>query len=370
MGIFKKFKKGDKKGKKGKNKRNQFISAEVIDIERLTDDSVALHFKPKSGDVDFSFEAGQYVNFMFYVDGNEERRSYSLASDPSSDVYTVGVKAIKDGIVSNYVNSTLKKGDIIEVSLPEGNFKLKEAQPSAFSVGIVAGSGITPLMSMLDASKERNHGFHLLFGNKTQKDIMFKNRLEELSQSDLINVHHFLSREDTSDTVEGRIEGEVLKSFIKENQDLLKANGFYLCGPEALVVEATATLKEFGVDEKKIHYELFTTPVLMKSEAKEKEAGHQTVEKSAVTVTLDGEEINFELEGNGTTVLQKVLSLGYDAPYSCQGGVCCTCKAKVSEGSVDMESNFALSDEDMEEGYVLTCQSRPTSETLKLSYDE
>lgn len=251
MGIFSAFKKGDKKGKKGKNKRNQFITAEVVEIERLTDDAVALHFKPKNSVVDFSFEAGQYVNFKFYVDGNEERRSYSLASDPSSEVYTVGVKAIKEGVVSNYINSILKKGDLIEVSLPEGNFKLKDAQPGAFSVGIVAGSGITPLMSMLAASKERNHGFHLLFGNKTQKDIMFKDRLDELSQSDAIHVHHFLSREDTADTVEGRIEGEVLKAFIKDHLDLLKANGFYLCGPEALIVEASAILKEFGVNDKK-----------------------------------------------------------------------------------------------------------------------
>lgn len=368
MGIFNVFKKKEGSENK-KNYKNQFHAAEVVDVVQLTPNAVALYFKPK-GNLDFSFEAGQYINFRFFIDGNEERRSYSLASSPEEEVLMVGVKSVEDGVVSNYINTQLKKGDVLEVSLPQGNFKLQEAMPENGSVAIAAGSGITPILSMLHAASSRNHSFTLLFGNKSEEDIMFKSTIDELAKKDTLNVHHFLSRTPADGFEQGRLEGATLKSFIKDHLDLLKSKGFYLCGPEAMIVEATDVLKEFGVNGDKINYELFTTPTLLKSEPEGNEGGHETVEEANVTAILDDETIEFTMNGNESVVLNKLLNLGYDAPFSCKGGVCCTCRAKIIEGTVKMDGNFALSDEEINEGYILTCQSRPTSKALKITYDE
>lgn len=367
MGIFNVFKK-NKDGKKDYKK--QFYNVVVHEVKKLTDHSVALSFKLKE-EADFSFEAGQYVTFRFFIDGNEERRSYSIASSPNADLLTVGVKAVENGIVSNYINSRLSKGDPLEVMLPQGNFRLQQPTPGEYSVAIAAGSGITPILSMIKASKDRNHGFKLLFGNRSKSDIMFYDELRQLEQIENIEIRHFLSRDKEDDCEQGRLDGAALKNYIKNNLDLLKANGFYLCGPEAMIVEATEVLHEFGVSKDKIHYELFTTPTLLKSESEESDSqGHESVESSKVTAILDDETIEVSMGTSDEPILDHILNNGYDAPYSCKGGVCCTCRAKVLEGTVSMDNNFALSDEEVNEGYILTCQSHPTSETLKITYDE
>lgn len=351
---------------KKNNKSNApkgFETLTISNLVKLSNDTVKVELDvPANLMSDFKFTPGQYLNFAITIDGKEERRSYSICSGENEPL-AVAVKQIENGKVSTWFNNTVQVGDPIFTSQPEGNFTLSNSEKNI--VAIAAGSGITPILSIAKSIEESGESIRLFYGNRTQADILFKSEIDGLSKT---KVDYYLSQETADGFGKGRFDKTALIDKIKEDLSILKSDGFYLCGPEQLIMDANDALKMFGVDEEKIHFELFTTPVLMKPTAEPVESDFNGV--SHVKVIIDDEELEFDLSSDGKNILDTVNSEGFDAPYSCKGGVCCTCKAKVLEGKATMTLNYSLTDSEVEEGYILTCQSHPASENLIVSYDE
>lgn len=357
------FKKLFGKGERSKAPKG-FYELTIAAITKLTEDTVEVSFEiAKETQSYFKFTPGQYVNFAITIDGNEERRSYSICSGPEEKL-AVAVKQVENGKVSTWFNTVAKVGDSIYVSTPEGNFvRPKEAKNI---VAIAVGSGITPIMAMAKAAESSEVKINLFYGSRTAEQIIFSQAISELKNTTTL---HFLSGESRDGAVNSRIEKESFTAALKSDLAILKADGFFLCGPESMIVDIVEVLTLFGISEDKIFYELFTTPTVLGSKAKSSGGGSFSG-TSRVTAILDDEEITFDLDANGATILEKVNKEGFDAPYSCKGGVCCTCKAKIIEGNATMTVNYSLTDKEVEDGYILTCQSHPASEILKISYDD
>jgi ring-1,2-phenylacetyl-CoA epoxidase subunit PaaE len=357
--LFKKlFGKSDKvKTPKG------FHSIAILSITKVTEDTVKVEFDiPANLKPLFGFTPGQYLNFSIAIDGTEERRSYSICSGPNQPL-AVAIKEVESGKVSVWFNNEAEVGQALFVATPEGNFTRPKEVKSI--VGIAAGSGITPMMAIAKATENSERNMQLFYGSRKEDGIIFKNELDALTKT---KTSYYLSGEDKEGFGNGRIDKETFSTIIKSDLNLLKSDGFFLCGPEEMIADVRSVLETFGIDREKIHYELFTTPVLLKS--KDTDQAAEFSGESSVTVILDYEEINFNLAADGLSVLEKTNKEGFDAPYSCKGGVCATCKARIIEGKVNMTINYSLTDSDVEEGYILTCQSHPASEKLKITYDD
>jgi len=311
---------------------------------------------------EFEFVPGQYINLNLTIDNKEVRRSYSICSG-TNEALAIGVKAIKDGLASTFLVKMLNVGDSIQISKPEGNFRIKNSESNI--VAFAAGSGITPILSIAKSLEGTSNKLTLLYGSKSFTEILFRDELENLSNTKVI---HFLSQETHEGFKSGRIDEKNLRDEIKANLDLLKADTFLICGPEAMIKTVEDNLKFFGVSSDKIKYELFTTPVLLASQ--QTESTHSDFSgESSVKVILEGETTEFKLYTSGDTILQASENEGLDVPFSCRGGVCCSCKAKVLEGSASMKLNYSLTDEEVKKGYILTCQAHPTSENVTISFD-
>ncbi len=367
MGVFNKLF-GSKKKDTENSIKSDFHIVKVLQISKLTKESVKVTFDISNDAApDFKFIPGQYIDVKLKLDGKEEIRSYSICSGLNEPL-SIGIKKVEGGKVSTYINNCLKIGDDLSISIPRGNFKLND--PNKNYVAFAAGSGITPILSIAkEIAQSENGGLDLFYANKTADAIMFLEELHQL-QSDKVRIHYSLSQEEKEGFIKGRFSQENIQKVIKNDLSLLKKEGYFICGPEEMIVNAEKVLKEFGVSGDKIHFELFTTPVLMK--------GNVTIDAiltefsgiSQVKVILDDEEFDFELATDGGTILNEAEAFGVDAPYSCRGGVCCTCKAKVIEGIVKMDANLALTDGEIKDGYVLSCQAHPASEKVVISYDE
>lgn len=348
-----------------------FYQAKVLDVRRETAESVSVSFDIPDQKV-FSFVPGQYLTIKANIHGEEVRRSYSLCSSPLSGELRVAIKQVEGGVFSTWANTQLAAGQTLEIMPPMGQFLLEvEPNEKQTFVGFAAGSGITPVMSILKTLLERapEAKFILFYGNRKSNSILFKSELEDLKDTYMgrIEVHHVLSREDQgSDALFGRIDQARATALIDMIPGTKEAAGHFLCGPEEMIHAVTAALETSGVDKKAIHFELFTaaTPAAAPTQSKDAEKG-----QAYVTVVLDGEETHFH-QGAKEFVLDAALDAGADVPYACKGAVCCTCRAKVLEGEVEMAMNYSLTDEELEEGYVLTCQSMPRSERVRISYDE
>lgn len=352
-------------GKGGKSKAPKgFFELTIASITKLTDDTVEVGFDiPGDKQSFFKFTPGQYLNFSIEIDGKEERRSYSICSGPEERL-AVAIKLVPNGKMSTWFNKTAKVGESIFVSAPEGNFvRPKEAKNI---VAIAAGSGITPIMSMAKAAESSDVQIQLYYGSRSLNQVIFRDAISQLKNT---KTTHFLSGEVAEGAINSRISKETFTEIIKSDLGLLKSDAFFLCGPEQMIVDLVDVLKLFGTNESKIFYELFTTPTLMKSNSTG-DTGGSFSGTSKVTVVLDDDEMTFDLAADGPAILDKVNQEGFDAPYSCKGGVCCTCKAKIIEGNASMKVNYSLTDKEVEEGYILTCQAHPASETLKISYDD
>lgn len=364
MALFKKlFKKGNKPSKK--TKKNQ-AKLTIKAIDRQTPKAVSVSFDvPASEKENFQFIPGQYLNFTVNTDGDEHKRAYSICSGIDESL-SIAVKEVEMGAVSSWFNHDAKVGDKIIVNYPAGNFLLKDAGKKY--VAFAAGSGITPIMSMAKAVHLSTEGnLQLFYGNSTPEDVIFKEELAAI-QGEKIQVTHCFSQKKETDSIAGRLDKKTVTNIIKKDVDLLKSDGFYICGPEEMIVDVQEALKTFGVPDEKIHFELFTTPTILK---KEEETVQESFEgESKVTVILDDEETVFELAPDGDFILDEVEANGIDAPYSCRGGVCCTCRAKILKGSAKMDNNMSLTDSEIEEGFILTCQAHPTSKEIVISYDE
>ena len=350
----------------------EFHSLKVKEIVKETNDTVSVSFQvPEDLKEAYAFTPGQYLTLKLTINNEEQRRSYSICSSSAEDI-TVAVKRVENGLVSSYLNEVLKENDEIEVMTPEGNFTLETGQAKKRKfVGFAAGSGITPIMSMIKqlSMDEKETVFTLFYSNKMESDVIFKHQLDQLA-GDNLKINYIYTRQKLNNPLlEGRIDKSKATELIKADLSCLNADAFYLCGPEEMIFNVKSALEEFGVLNTKIKFELFTTPVLMAEKPKQQEADENFDGEALVTVIYDDEEIDFNLNKDGDTILDAAMDNDVDVPFSCKGAVCCTCKAKVTEGKVTMDANYALSDQEVEDGYVLACQSHPASAKVTLDFD-
>ena len=350
----------------------EFHSLKVKEIIRETNDTVSVSFLVPDDLKDaYSFTPGQYLTLKLNINNEEQRRSYSICSSSAEDI-TVAVKKVENGVVSTYLNEVLKENDEMEVMTPDGNFTLETDQTKKRKfVGFAAGSGITPIMSMIKQLNmdETDTVFTLFYSNKTESDVIFKHQLDKLSGGRL-KINYIYTRQNLNNPLlEGRIDKSKATELVKADLSCLNADAFYLCGPEEMIFNVKSALEEFGVLNTKIKFELFTTPVLMAEKPRQQDVDENFDGEALVTVIYDDEEIEFNLNKDGDTILDAAMDNDVDVPFSCKGAVCCTCKAKVTEGKVTMDANYALSDQEVEDGYVLACQSHPASAKVTLDFD-
>lgn len=340
----------------------------VSNIKRLTEDAVVVSFDiPDELKEEFKFKAGQYITFIIDINGEQVRRAYSLCSSPDEDKMSVGVKRIPNGKMSTYLNRELKEGEIVQVITPKGRFFIETNEDhSKHYVGLCAGSGLTPILSMLKKvlKDERDSKFSLLYGNKTLETTMFVKELNDLKNEypERLRIYNAYSRQEIKDSLYGRLDKKNIELLFSKNPDLASADGYYLCGPAAMLDDIDEVLQDNNTPKSDIHYERFT------AKTKKKKLDSKEV-SSEVTVIVDGDEFKFNLPSNSDSILDAAMNQGADVPFSCKGGVCCTCKAKVISGKVDMSVNYSLSEEEVEEGFILTCQAHPKSERVVVDYD-
>jgi ring-1,2-phenylacetyl-CoA epoxidase subunit PaaE len=353
-------------------RRATFHPLQVAAIEPLTDDSVAITFAvpPELAD-DYAFTAGQHLTVR--RPGDEVRRSYSICAPAGSGVLRIAVKRIPGGEFSAYAATELKAGDTLEVLTPLGRFgtPLDPANAKHYAF-VAAGSGITPVLSLVATilAVEPNSRVTLVYGNRTAGSVMFADELADLKDVHPERFHliHVLSRESTDvDLFSGRIDSERLRRMIDTLLPVHSVDEWFLCGPYAMVVGAQRLLLERGVARENVHAELFH----LGDEAPVVRVEDTGVDQDAaeVTVILDGRRSTFPLAEHAKPVLDATLAIRTDAPFACKGGVCGTCRAKVVEGSVRMDTNWALEPDEVRAGYVLTCQSHPTSPQVTLDFD-
>ena len=347
---------------------SQFKQIKVTEVKKETSDTVSVAFEAPQ---DFNYTAGQYITIRRIIDGEDLRRSYSLCSAPHENDFRVAVKKIEAGKMSSFLNNGLKAGDVLEIMPPMGNFVLTPIDNKHY-VAFAAGSGITPIISMVKSVlTNSNSKFTLYYGNKTVDATIFKNELNSLSEQfgGRLGLNYIYSRQESVNKLfEGRITKTKFEEFVREDISILKADAFFMCGPEKMIREVSEGLEYLGVAKEKIHFELFTTPITNAEVTKSIQESDFSG-TSQITVIMDGDEVEFELESSGNSILDAAMDNGVDAPFSCKGAVCCTCKAQVIDGKATMEMNYALSDAEVEEGFILTCQAHPASAKLVVDFD-
>jgi len=349
---------------------SKFHSLTIKEIKKETENAVSILFDvPAELQNEFQFIAGQYITIKKTIAGEELRRAYSICSAPNCGELRIAVKAVDNGTFSVYACTILKEGDVLEVSKPEGKFVLETSTKNAKNyLAIAAGSGITPIMAMIKAVviEEPKSTFTLIYGNKTEVDTIFKNELEDFKNefSTQFNVQYVYSREQHNDALFARINARNINFLVKNNFKNIIFDTAFICGPEEMIHIAKGVLIEYGLNEDAIHFELFSTPISSETATEQSFEG-----TSEITILLDDEETTFEMDSK-TTILTSALKEGLDAPYSCQGGICSSCIAKVTEGSAVMTKNTILSEEEINDGLILTCQAHPTSQKITIDYDD
>ncbi len=346
----------------------------VKEVRTETPDSVSVVFDiPENLKEVFAFKAGQNLAIKALINGNEVRRSYSLCTAPFENTWKVAIKKVEGGLFSVYANEKLKKGDVLEVMPPAGNFTIAlQPEKKKSYVAIVAGSGITPVLSLVKTilRTEPQSFVTLVFGNRNRSSVMFFEELESIKNKYLerFSMVHVFSREKTEAELN---HGRITKEKLNELSPLVNfdsSDEFFLCGPEQMIFTAKDFLVSAGIDNKKIHFELFSSSENNKSAQFSKE--ELSSPGSNITVTVDGRSFSFDIPaGDTTTILDASLRQGADLPYACKGGMCCTCKAKLLEGKVKMDVHWGLEDDEIEKGYILTCQSHPVTEKVVVDFD-
>lgn len=341
----------------------------IKEIKRETKDAVSIVFNiPTELQPNYKFVAGQYLNLKLTLDGEEIRRAYSICSSPESGELRIAVKAVKNGAFSQFTNTKLKVGDILEVAEPEGKFTFEpQADRQKNYAAFVAGSGITPAMSILKSvlKSETRSSFVLVYGNKSPEETIFHQELHDLQSqyTGRLFVHYVFSQTKVDGELFGRIDKSVVNFVLNTKHKEFEFDKFYLCGPEEMINTVSAVLKEHNVTEKNIKFELFSS-----------KSTEDKIEKSfdghtKITIMVDDEETTFEMSQK-QTILDAALKQGVDAPYSCQGGICSSCLARIKSGTVEMKKNSILTDSEIADGLVLTCQAHPTSESVFVDYDD
>ena len=361
-----------------------FHPLRVKEINKETSDCVSVQFEiPENLKNNFSFTHGQSLTMRTTINGKEIRRTYSLCSSPLDSEWKVAIKKVDGGLFSSFANDKLKKGDVLEVMEPVGKFytALNPANKKNY-IAFAAGSGITPVISIIKTTLRSEPGstFTLVYSNKSRASIIFFEELEGLKNKFLerFNFINILSGERTEASLNfGRINIDKLKE-LEKLIDYSLIDETFICGPEEMIFTAKDFLQSKGISEKKIHFELFTTSGQKKQGTRNLPTGQagkgqgtsNTGPQSNITVKVDGRSFDFELELNSEiTILDAALKQGADLPYACKGGMCCTCKARLLEGEVEMDVHWGLEHEEIEKGFILTCQSHPKTEKVVVDFD-
>jgi ring-1,2-phenylacetyl-CoA epoxidase subunit PaaE len=346
----------------------------VKNIRKETEDAVSVEFGiPVNLESEFYFKAGQNITIKFFAGGEEIRRSYSICSAPFEDELRIAIRKIENGVFSTYANDTLREGDTLEVLAPTGFFTTETDPAYGKSYFFfAAGSGITPVISIIKTIlfAEPKSNISLFYGNRIVASIMFKEELESLKDEfiDRLLVTYILSREATNVPLNnGRIDEDKCKQLAKIH-DFQNGDAFFICGPENMIYTVKDFLESEGIEQNRIHFELFTTP---KRKPRQVVSTVNNGKKSAfeITVKTDGRLFTFMMADQNASILEAGLAHGLELPFSCKGGVCCTCKSKLIEGKVEMEENFGLEPDELDAGFILTCQSHPITGKVKIDFD-
>jgi ring-1,2-phenylacetyl-CoA epoxidase subunit PaaE len=353
-----------------------FHKLKIKDIYKETDDCSVVSFDiPESLKESFDYHQGQHLTLKADIDGEDTRRSYSLCSSPLEDIWRVAVKQIPGGKFSTYVNSSLKTGDELEVMAPSGTFgvKLDPDKPKNY-LFFSAGSGITPILSMIKThlAAEPHSTCKLFYVNKTAKSIIFKEELEQLRNTYFgrLEIYYFLTKEKRDiELFNGRFDDDRMKVLCSTFIDIPDTSEVFLCGPEDMVHYVSNYLVKAGLPKELIHFELFVTGLSEEDKKRAERLAQQNVEGVELTIIDGGKEFHFTMTKDYDNILDAALGAGADLPFACKGGVCSTCKCKVIDGKVEMKVNYALEADELAQDYVLSCQSVPISEKVKVDFD-
>jgi len=357
----------------------------ITDVRKETADCISVAFDlPEALKPLFVYEAGQNITVRTILNNEEIRRSYSICSCPHEKELRIAIKEATGGKFSTWANKEFVKGQILEVLPPTGRFNihLNDFHRKKY-LAIAAGSGITPVLPIISTAlrNEPLSSFTLLYGNRNRGSIIFRDQLNSMKNRYMhrFALHHVLSQEEPDATIySGRIDVGKCEALSHHLVDFTAMDEIFICGPGKMIFGLKEWLISKGVADKKIHYELFTTPVeetISNDVSKPKDLigdvpSPGTSQLSNITIRLDGLSFDFKLSPDGESVLEAALALGADLPFSCKGGVCSTCRAKLLEGKVRMDLNYALEPEEVEAGYILTCQSHPLTEKVVIDFDE
>jgi ring-1,2-phenylacetyl-CoA epoxidase subunit PaaE len=351
-----------------------FHTLRVCEVERLTDDAVAVGFDvpPELAD-DYAYSHGQHLTVRTSAAGDNVRRNYSICAPAGSGRLRIGVKRLPGGAFSEYALERLAVGDEIDVMTPSGRFftPLDPAQAKHYAM-IAAGSGITPILSIAATvlAVEPDSRVTLLYANRTTKSVMFLEELEDLKDRYRGRLHllHVMSREAMDvELFSGRLDAARLDRILDALLPPATVDEWFLCGPYAMVTELTTVLDKRGADAAHVHTELFHVDTAPRPAAPPVAADDP--DAAEVVFSLDGRRSTVRVAADGPPIIEAALTVRSDAPYACKGGVCGTCRAKLVDGEVRMDTNYALEPDEVERGYVLTCQSHPTTDRVVLDYD-
>jgi ring-1,2-phenylacetyl-CoA epoxidase subunit PaaE len=358
--------------------RPKFHPLTVSDIRRETADCVSVAFHiPTELKESYQFVPGQYLTLRTTIGGEDIRRSYSISSGINDGECRVAIKKVEDGVFSTWANEVLQVGEELQVMMPMGNFTTAiSADNKKHYLLFAAGSGITPVISIAKSvlETEKNSEVSLIYGNRWFSSIIFRDQLEDMKDKYLgrFRVFHVLSAEPNDiELFHGRIDSVKIDGFCKAFINAESIDEVFVCGPEPMIRSVRETMAQLGVKEENIHFELFASPdqSAPKSSSKSEEK-KPTGKVSQISVIYDGQQVDFAMPIDGTPILDAAQRHGLDIPFSCKGGMCCTCRAHVSEGKTEMKVNYALEPGEVEAGFVLTCQAHPISERVVVDFDK
>ena len=351
---------------------SQFIPLTIKSIQPQTEQAICIAFDLAPEQLDtFQYQPGQHLTIRHLTDDGELRRCYSICSDTQEDM-SIAIKKIDQGQFSTWANAHLKAGDVLEVMPPQGVFFQKAAKAGGQNyLGFAAGSGITPILSIVKSvlNRQADATFTLVYGNRSWKQTMFSEQIMDLKDrfKERLQLVNIFSRElNDSEIFNGRIDADKLQQLFQANLISAEADHCFACGPEEMMTAVETVLPTWGIQRSKIHTERFNTGTAPKAAAQQMESRSE----ERVNIVLDGRELIVEVSKQDDSILDAALRAGADLPYACKGGVCATCKCKVLEGQVEMAVNYSLEEDEIQKGYVLSCQARPTTANVRLSFDE
>ena len=352
-----------------------FHTVKIKDIYKEIEDCSVITFDiPSELTSDFAFRQGQHLTLKADIHGEDVRRSYSLCSSPLEQQWKVAVKLIPGGKFSTFVNEELKTGDDLEIMAPSGAFGVETSETPKTYIAFVAGSGITPVLSMIKThlAAEPNAKFKLFYLNRTVKSIIFKEEIEQLRNTYFgrLEIFYFLTKEHRDiELLNGRFSSEKLKEIFTKLVNVSDVDEAFLCGPEAMIFLVKEELIAAGMPEENVHYELFVSGLSEEDIKRTERLAQQNVEGVEVTILDGGKEFHFTMTSDYDNILDAALAAGADLPFACKGGVCSTCKCQLLDGTLEMKVNYALEADEVAQNFVLSCQAVPTSDSVKVDFD-